>query len=407
MVLAVLARRMRAYTLLTMTAVAGLGALALLILALPVRIFIGLKAWRQCSSAILKFAVPAFLLPAALSGTIIRVNEEHWKMIVHSRTWAPISIVMCNHASRIDWLLALWCGNATKPIRVSFLAEGTMQFMPIVGWLCKMCEDIFLWRSFKVDKGTIDANINSFKATGTQRSLFLAIEGAIVDQGLFDKQYMADCAAFCTQQGYEPFEYVLTPRYKGIHSLAQHAGSELFAATMCFTRDGQVTVHFDRLEISADQDKAKLQCMNNYKYRDGMISHFHQNGRYPGGKKNVRFLFYIFPPVFIFFGWPIGPLARRICSTRLPMLLPYLSFLLFITLALCHSIGQFCAGGVSRESLPFETIFKAYFYAGRDEKVKELEKRAADKKRGSASSPGEAISETAKMLNLMSKFPAN
>jgi len=404
MVLAVLARRMRAYTLLTMTAVAGLGALALLILALPVRIFIGLKAWRQCSSAILKFAVPAFLLPAALSGTIIRVNEEHWKMIVHSRTWAPISIVMCNHASRIDWLLALWCGNATKPIRVSFLAEGTMQFMPIVGWLCKMCEDIFLWRSFKVDKGTIDANINSFKATGTQRSLFLAIEGAIVDQGLFDKQYMADCAAFCTQQGYEPFEYVLTPRYKGIHSLAQHAGSELFAATMCFTRDGQmlntkladparivpdlytiladpveVTVHFDRLEISADQDKAKLQCMNNYKYRDGMISHFHQNGRYPGGLE-YKPLPADLSTRLMSFSLIIGTMAATTTLAGLPMLLPYLSFLLFITLALCHSIGQFCAGGVSRESLPFETIFKAYFYAGRDEKVKELEKRAADKK---------------------------
>jgi len=348
-------------------------------------------------------------------------------MVVAPRAWSLLTIIMCNHASRIDWLIALWCGNVDVPVRVSFLTEGPMQFLPIVGWMRKLCEDIFLWRSFKVDKARIDANIASFKATGTQRALFLAIEGAIVDQGVFDQHYIRECNDFCASLGYAPFNYVLTPRYKGIHSLAQHAGAELFSATCAFTRRGrmlniqltdpervvpdlftifadevEVTCHFDRLLVSAEQEQAKRQCMANYKYRDEMLACFHEHGRFPGGLT--------YRPLPTELRKRAGCFAAMLaCAGVLPayagwpLLLPKLLGGMLAVLATCHALGELISGE-SRESIPFETIFKSFFYAGRDAK---LLQQQAGKKVDCELGASEHIAETAHMLSLMTKFPVN
>jgi hypothetical protein len=357
-------------------------------------------------------------------------------MIMHSRSWAPLSIIMCNHASRIDWLLAEWCGNVDRPVRVSFLTEGPMQFLPIVGWTLRLCEDIFLWRSFKVDKNTIDANIASFKKTGTQRSLFLALEGAIVDQGVYDKKYVAECQAFCKSLGYEPFEYVLTPRYKGVHALSSHAGTELFTATMCFVRDGRmlntkltdpnrvvpdlftvlsaptdVTVHFERLVIGAEGDEAKKQCMDNYKWRDNMIGHFHREGRYPGNLEYPQMRDELPKRIASFAA--IVAISQGACALAgHPLFVARLFFGLFVLLSACHLIGE-QVSGQSRESIPFETIFKSYFYHGRDAKLLKAKEAVAAGEGagvilgGGVGGIGATLGETAKMLHIATKFPAN
>lgn len=412
--------RLRVYVYLTMMTFSCLFPCCCLALIYPLKL-LGPGIYRDLTTRLLRFCVPSFLLTPALAGLTIRVNEEHWKMMLHSRSWAPLSIIMCNHASRIDYLLAEWCGSVDSSVRVSFLTEGTMQFLPIVGWLRKLCEDIFLWRSFSVDKKQIDANILSFKQTGTKRAIFLAIEGAIVDKGPFDFKYMDDCAAFCEQLGYKPFEYVLTPRYKGVHALAQHAGTELFCATTAFVRDGQllnckladpervvpdlftilaspidVTVHFDRFAIDADQEVAKRQCMDNYKYRDDMVRHFDKHGCFPGGLAYRPLPTEMFRRVSAFV--VELAIAQGVCVLAgRPRALAHLLLFLFAVLGGCHWLGELVSGE-SRESIPFETIFKTYFYAGRDAKLVEG---------GKGRTAGSTLKETAKMLNLATKFPAN
>jgi len=355
------------------------------------------------------------------------INREHWHMMLESRR-TDFAIIMCNHASRVDWLLALLCGYSANMVRVGFLTEGPMQFLPIIGWFRKLCEDIFLWRSFKVDKPRIDANIESFKRTGTQRQLFLAIEGAIVDKGEFDRHYIEECRSFCEAQGYAPFEYVLTPRYKGVHALAQHAGEQLYSVTNAWVSGGKmlntkltdperivpdlysllaqpiaVTAHFDRIQISADQERAKRQCMDNYKYRDEMLAHFDKHGCFPGdikyevlpheiGRRTASALLQLLFMTVVLGAFGVSHLVLHIFAT------------LVVTLGTCHTLGELLSGE-SRESIPFETIFKSYLYAGRDAKLLAKSKGKSPLKQPATS--GEALSETAKMFNLMTKFPAN
>jgi hypothetical protein len=53
---------------------------------------------------------------------------------------------------------------------------------------------------------------------------------------------MADCREFCKSFGMEPFDYVLTPRYKGQTVLVQHLekGGTIISITTAFVRDGKL-----------------------------------------------------------------------------------------------------------------------------------------------------------------------
>jgi len=421
--------RLRAYAFLAMMTYAALFIFFAFVIIQPIAL-VDRRMHRSLGSWVLRVCGPGFLLPPALAGLKIRVDKTQWEMMLRTRLETLLHIVMCNHGSRVDWLLAHMCGYTDNPIRVSFLTEGPMQFLPIIGWVCALAEDIFVWRSFKRDKARIDANIESFKQTRTPRAIFLAIEGAIVDHGAFDVAYIDDCRRFCEQLGYKPFEYVLTPRYKGVHTLAQHAGTHLYCATVAFEQGGKMlnckltdpgrvvpdlyfvlrhsttaTVHFSRLVVGADQDEAKSQCMDNYKYRDELLAHYDAHGCFPGSLR--------YDPLP--WQWPsrVGSFAAQLaishalaCAVGMPLLVARILAGLFCVLGGCHVAGELLSGQ-SRESIPFETIFKSWAYAGRDRKLLAKAKKADGGPDNVAEAISETVSGTASKFSLMTKFPAN
>jgi len=105
--------------------------------------------------------------------------------------------------------------TSCERIRVGFVCEALIQFMPLIGWYRKLvAKDIFVWRSFKQDSPTIKKNIDDFHTANENRMLFLSPEGVVVDFGPKDVEYINACRKFCVDQSYKPFDYVLTPRYK-------------------------------------------------------------------------------------------------------------------------------------------------------------------------------------------------
>merc|ERR1712046_387636 len=124
--------------------------------------------------------------------------------------------------------------------RVGFMAEFFVAMLPVVGWFRWFMEDIFVWRSFKQDQKNIENNISSFHKTQAGRLLFMSPEGAIVDYDPVDMQYVADCQNFCRQCNVEPFEYLLTPRYKGLTVLGQHSRDNNVSVTMAYVSQGQL-----------------------------------------------------------------------------------------------------------------------------------------------------------------------
>jgi len=115
--------------------------------------------------------------------------------------------------------------------------------MPFIGWYRKLvCQDIFVSRSFVKDESTIKNNLKEFHQEAEKRMLFLSPEGVIVDHGEKDQSYIHACRDFAKRNDMKPFDYVLTPRYKGTNCLLEHIGSRgpLISICLVFVRDGKL-----------------------------------------------------------------------------------------------------------------------------------------------------------------------
>lgn len=140
------------------------------------------RLYLSITSVIINWTTPiVFFMPLVFSGSRVYCND----IALLEETKKQNSLLLSNHGSRIDWMIGMFVGfsrrlttRASERIRVGFVAEALIQFMPLVGWYRKLvCHDIFVWRSFLRDAPTIEANINDFHDANENRMLFLSPEG--------------------------------------------------------------------------------------------------------------------------------------------------------------------------------------------------------------------------------------
>jgi len=188
-----------------------------------------------------------YSMPLIFSGSRIYCDNMHLMLEARNND----SLMLANHGSRIDWMLAMFVGhNHVKEqknnfkARVGFVCESIIQYMPIVGWYRAMvCEDIFVRRSFLKDASTIAQNISVFHNADEKRMVFLSPEGVVVDFSERDKLYIKACREYCVAHGYEPFQYVLTPRHKGTEILMnqiERDNGPIISVCMAYVRNGKL-----------------------------------------------------------------------------------------------------------------------------------------------------------------------
>jgi len=147
--------------------------------------------FRRYMTALTNYTTPiVFNLPMILSGTKLHCDSMDY---YENKVKAANSLMLANHGSRIDWMIGMYVGYIEKPVRVrvGFVCERVIKYMPFIGWYRNfICEDVFVDRSFKIDKINISENLNSFHDTDVERMLYLSPEGVVVDFGERDMQYM-------------------------------------------------------------------------------------------------------------------------------------------------------------------------------------------------------------------------
>lgn len=202
----------------------------------------------KMTSAVTNWTTPiVFGFPMVYSGTRLYSNDID--ILLNSK--ASDSLLLANHGSRIDWMVGMFIGHLKvigdrvgERCRVGFVCEALIQFMPLIGWYRSIvCEDIFVWRSFEKDAPTIKENISKFHKAPQKRMLFLSPEGVVVDHGEKDMTYIRQCQQFAKSNDFKPFEYVLTPRYKGTSCLLDQIsrdGGPLISICLAFIRDGKL-----------------------------------------------------------------------------------------------------------------------------------------------------------------------
>jgi len=313
------------------------------------------------------------------------------------------SLLLANHGSRIDWMVGMFvgftqsmAGRVSKRIRVGFVCEAPIQFMPLIGWYRKLvCHDIFVWRSFKQDSPTIKNNIRDFHTADECRMLFLSPEGIVVDYGEKDREYISECRQFCIDQHYLPFEYVLTPRYKGSMTLLEqvrHCKGPMVSICLAYIRDGKllncslisphrvvpdiytlnqgcgsypvdVYIHLKRMHIAQDMNDPKTFMMENYQEKDQILAEWQRqlDARTASEDKWMNQFTLITNNEMECFCYQIGHLVMVvILSVLLNRGDTFIRLFgsIFCLVSGCHTIG-WLLNSTSTESVPFETGIKA------------------------------------------------
>mmetsp|Transcript_1001 Transcript_1001/g.1361 ORF Transcript_1001/g.1361 Transcript_1001/m.1361 type:complete len:200 (+) Transcript_1001:898-1497(+) len=154
--------------------------------------FLSPSLFLRCTTFLINWTTPIVLaMPMIFSGTKIYCNNLD--LLIEAKA-SESSLLLANHGSRIDWMVGMLVGFARNLggktcdcVRVGFVCEAMIQFLPIIGWYRKIvARDIFVWRSFKQDAPTIKMNIQDFIVAREKRMLFLSPEGVVVDFGTKD-----------------------------------------------------------------------------------------------------------------------------------------------------------------------------------------------------------------------------
>jgi hypothetical protein len=386
------------------------------VVLLPV-FFISPGAYRKITTFMLWFSEPGFLcIPFSWAACKVRCNGLGYLI----RYVGKDALFISNHSARVDWYLGMFLTTMYCQ-RVAFVMEYFAMMMPIVGWWRYLVEDMYVVRSFKQDQERLDQNIDGFHTSGVHRWLYLSPEGMIADFSEHDKKYIRDCRRFCEDMSVDPYDYLLTPRYKGMtcfnrlvtEGVSEEDTTQVVSVTMAYCKDGKnlckplidddrhipdlfdllgggmtVDVHLHMLSLSNNPEVLKGQMMEEYALKDKLLKHFHEHGFFPSAHPVIS------PPPE---GWDskadpalawdgeapwqaIGSLwshhirmnvslvAQVVIIYTLAYYMNSVSslhfFLAFIwcTLGLGHISSVHLTGGQSRESVPFESIIKSVLF---------------------------------------------
>ncbi|KAL7513848.1 hypothetical protein ACHAXN_012477 [Cyclotella atomus] len=357
------------------------------------------KLYLSITTTIINWTTPiVFSMPLVFSGSKVYCND----IALLEEAKASNSLLLSNHGSRIDWMVGMFVGFSRRlstkkceRIRVGFVCEALIQFMPLIGWYRKLvCHDIFVWRSFVRDAPTIKANIGDFHAAAENRMLFLSPEGVVVDFGPKDMAYVKQCREFCIDQKYEPFDYVLTPRYKGSMTLlsAVQNGGPVVSICLAFIRDGKllncsllssdrvipdiytlnqgvggspvdIYIHLKRMHIAQDVKDPKQLMMENYKEKDAILAEWDK--RVAAGTAADKDWMFQFEQVQ---SHQLEGILYQVAHAAVLVLIGLgfdrldvlfsLCAVLFGLVSSCHTIG-WLLNSTSMESVPFETGIKS------------------------------------------------
>mmetsp|Transcript_87882 Transcript_87882/g.250512 ORF Transcript_87882/g.250512 Transcript_87882/m.250512 type:complete len:558 (-) Transcript_87882:1073-2746(-) len=367
-----------------------------------IRIFTGDKIFHYFTSKLIEWTVPIVVGPPAVwCGMRVWINDLEY---FESAKKTGRALVLSNHGSRVDWLIGMFSGFSGTGIRVGFVCEWLVKYLPLIGWYRNFVnQDTFVNRSFESDKPRIEKRIDEFHNSNTDMMLFLAPEGACVDHNDMAKKYINDCQKFAASQGYEPFNYVLTPRYKGLTCLARHVAErgEIMSITMAFVKDGKLlderlhspdrvvpdlytlfdgwggsplsvyvyARHLDNFNSKSPEEIKKI-MMDDYKNKDELLAHFHEHGHFPGVTLDQMGEFAVNHPkvhahiLLHNLLW----LATAYAAGVLPLVLRSITWIFATCMVSCVT-GKYLYGS-TMEAIPFETGIKALMMWMYQRKVK-------------------------------------
>lgn len=217
---------------------------------------------------------------------------------------------------------------------------------------------------------------------------------------------IAACRKFCLEQNYPPFDYVLTPRYKGSMCLLQNVKGPIISVCIAYVQDGkllncrllspdrvvpdiytlnggiggspvEIYIHLKRMVIAQDVCDPKAVFLENYREKDRLMKKWDEQllaGTANGEtwmnqfskieSNHLEFALYQISHTLLMI--VIGIVSGGLYTLALVF------GVLFLLVSSCHTIGSLI-GSTSMESVPFETGLKAIAACWLERKKKQQE----------------------------------
>ena len=286
-----------AAVLLPVLAGATIGALLLCPLALPLLLFPwsrGLFHWWVDTVKTQWFILVTMQLEL-IGGIKIHIYGDD---IADAVTGKSIPFVICNHRTRIDWMV-LWsffircAGNKLGILKI--ILKEDLKKLPLFGWAMSYFRFIFLSRKWEDDQGEIKLLSQYYDQTSDPTCCLIFPEGT--DLSIKNIKRAHD---FAEKNGKEKFEYVLNPRSKGTHYLLSkmrnntdtlwdltmgykdrvegERPSEMMLAKGYYPQEVHILVNkYPLSDIPTDADKFATWLDSRFAHKEQKLKHFYSN----------------------------------------------------------------------------------------------------------------------------------
>jgi len=162
------------------------------------------------------------LLGVRVSAKVLSTKSEDLECLLRRPSPGKFSIIICNHRTRIDWML-LWVLFARTNILMSLriVLKGSLAQVPFFGWAMQSFRFLFLTRKWDVDKHHIENVCSYMKRHNDGGAILIFPEGTDLSESNVEKSHK-----YAEANGLTKFRYVLNPRSTGLIAIKNFLGVE-------------------------------------------------------------------------------------------------------------------------------------------------------------------------------------
>ncbi|KAF7996302.1 hypothetical protein HCN44_001934 [Aphidius gifuensis] len=220
----------------------------------------------------------------------IYMNEDDYKKYYGKEH----GFVLMNHCYEVDWIIACMLLDRMKILgNFKLSAKNTLEYFPVLGWLLKFGESIYLKRNWDIDKRIIGPKILQLTSYLDPMWLLFFAEGTRVLP-----KYLLESQKFSKEKGLPILKYHLTPRTKGFIEIIRYLRGKnvaIYDIQIAFNPDDQVEptiinilrgkklhahCYIKRIPLSEvpDEEAAAVWLYKKFQEKDKMADSFNNTG---------------------------------------------------------------------------------------------------------------------------------
>lgn len=233
------------------------------------------------------------------------------------------AIVLMNHQSTVDWLMASILGVRGKSLgSIRYILKDGLKYIPLYGFYFRQHSCIYIKRSGKFKEDKMVKDLQQYGAGKTPFWMIIYPEGTRFKPNLMIKEIINSITVE------NPFMNIMTPRFKAFQLCNNHLKNKcaaiyditiaysstlgrnytrLVAPSLAEYLQGECplvqinVIRYDISQVPSTEEDAKLWLQNVFKEKDRLLTCFYNNKSFEGEKHVISVPFFSYLPSLLIF----------------------------------------------------------------------------------------------------------